>query len=143
MPAWALWIIAACLLGVGEMLTLSFFLAPFAVGAAAAALADVLGAGTVVSFAVFLVSSILLLLVLRPIARSHRRTPASIRTGTQALIGERATVVERISNDEAVGCVRIGGEVWTARAYDDDEVIDEGARVEVIEIRGATALVAE
>lgn len=143
MPAWALWIIAACLLAVGEMLTLSFFLAPFAAGAALAALADVLGAGTVVSFAVFLASSILLLMVVRPIARSHRRTPAAIRTGTQALIGERATVVERISNDEAVGCVRIGGEVWTARSYDDDEVIDEGARVEVIEIRGATALVAE
>jgi len=76
MPAWALWIIAACLLGVGEMLTLSFFLAPFAVGAAAAALADVLGAGTVVSFAVFLVSSILLLLVLRPLAYQGLRAGA-------------------------------------------------------------------
>jgi membrane protein implicated in regulation of membrane protease activity len=50
-------------------------------------------------------------------------------------------VLERIANDEGVGCVRIGGEVWTARSYDDDEVIDAGERVEVVEIRGATALV--
>ena len=53
-------------------------------------------------------------------------------------------MLERIANDEAVGCVKIdNGEVWTARAYDEDEVIDAGARVEVVEIRGATALVTE
>ena len=51
-------------------------------------------------------------------------------------------VLERIANDEGVGCVRIeGGEVWTARSFDDDEVIEAGERVEVVEIRGATALV--
>jgi len=52
-------------------------------------------------------------------------------------------VLERIANDEGVGCVRVDGEVWTARAYDDDDIIDEGARVQIVEIRGATALVAE
>jgi membrane protein implicated in regulation of membrane protease activity len=52
-------------------------------------------------------------------------------------------VVERIANSEGVGCVRIDGEVWTARAYDEDEVIEAGKRVQVLEIRGATALVAE
>jgi membrane protein implicated in regulation of membrane protease activity len=51
-------------------------------------------------------------------------------------------VLERIANDEGVGCVRIdGGEVWTARTFDDDEVIEAGERVHVVEIRGATALV--
>jgi len=53
-------------------------------------------------------------------------------------------VVERITNAEAGGATRIeNGEVWTARAYDEDHVIDAGARVEVVEIRGATALVTE
>jgi membrane protein implicated in regulation of membrane protease activity len=50
-------------------------------------------------------------------------------------------VLERIANDEGVGCVKIDGEVWTARSYADGEVIDVGQRVEVVEIRGATALV--
>ena len=52
-----------------------------------------------------------------------------------------ALVLERIANEEGVGCVKIDGEVWTARSYDEDEVIDAGERVEVVEIRGATALV--
>ena len=59
-----------------------------------------------------------------------------------ALVGRRAIVLERIANDEGVGCVKIdGGEVWTARSYDEREVIDAGERVEVVEIRGATAMV--
>ena len=50
-------------------------------------------------------------------------------------------MVERIVNAEGVGCVRLDGEIWTARAYDDDEIIEPGTRVHVLEIRGATALV--
>jgi len=89
-----------------------------------------------------LVSQQWLLAALRPVARRHRRLPPAIRTGAAALVGRPAMVLERIANDEGVGCVKIdGGEVWTARSYDDDEVIDVGERVEVVEIRGATALV--
>jgi membrane protein implicated in regulation of membrane protease activity len=79
--------------------------------------------------------------VLRPVAHRSRRLPPQIRTGAAALIGKRAIVLERIANHEGVGCVKIDGEVWTARAYDEDAVIEAGERVEVVEIRGATALV--
>ena len=143
MDSWVIWLVAACLLGVGEMFTLSFFLAPFAAGALLAAIISLLGAGGVVSFVVFLVASLVALLFIRPIARSHRRLPPQIRTGTHALIGKRAIVLERIANTEGVGCVKIDGEVWTARSYDEDEVYDVGERVEVVEIRGATALVTD
>jgi membrane protein implicated in regulation of membrane protease activity len=142
-PSWVLWLIAACALGVGEILTLGFFLAPFAAGALLASIAALVGAGGAVQFIVFLVASILALFVVRPIARSHRRVPPQLRTGTNALIGKRAIVLERIANEEGVGCVKIEGEVWTARAYDEDDVYDVGQRVEVVEIRGATALVTE
>ena len=73
----------------------------------------------------------------------HQRGRGPIRTGTAALVGQTATVVERIANAEGVGCVKLDGEIWTARAYDDDEVIEPGTRVHVLEIRGATALVSE
>jgi membrane protein implicated in regulation of membrane protease activity len=137
-------VIAAVVLAVGEMLTMGFFLAPFAGGGLVAALVSAGGGGVVLAWIAFIVVSLLLLLVVRPIARSHRRMPAAIRTGTAALIGRRGIVVERIANDEAAGAIRIeNGEVWTARAYDEDHVIDAGARVEVVEIRGATALVTE
>jgi membrane protein implicated in regulation of membrane protease activity len=52
-------------------------------------------------------------------------------------------VLERIANAEGLGCVRIDGEVWTARSYLDDETYEPGARVQVVEIRGATALVTD
>jgi membrane protein implicated in regulation of membrane protease activity len=143
MDAWVIWILVAVAFGVGELLTTSFVLAPFSGGALVAAIVAVLGGGAVVSWSVFIVVSVLLLWVVRPIARAHLRTPAQLRTGTAALIGRRAMVVERIANDEGVGCVKIDGEVWTARAYDEDQVIEAGTHVQVIEIRGATALVSE
>jgi membrane protein implicated in regulation of membrane protease activity len=65
--------------------------------------------------------------------------PAALRTGTAALEGARAVVVQRV--DANGGRVRIGGEEWSARAYMDDQVFEPGARVEVVKIEGATALV--
>jgi len=141
MDVWIIWLIAAGVLGVGEMHQGAFYLAPFALGAALAAVVSLLGAGAAVSAVVFVAASAIVFATLRPVARRHRQLPPSIRTGAAALVGRPAIVLERIANDEGVGCVRIGGEVWTARSYDDDEVFDAGERVEVVEIRGATALV--
>ena len=141
MDEWVIWLIVAVAFAVGEVLTLSFFLGPFAVGALVAALVSALGVGLVGSGIVFLVVSTLALLTLRPVARRHLRQPAALRTGTAALVGRTATVVEEVSG--GAGCVKLEGEVWTARPFDDDAVIEAGRRVHVIEIRGATALVAE
>jgi membrane protein implicated in regulation of membrane protease activity len=141
MDVWVWWIVIACVLAVGEAMTTSFFLAPFAAGAVLAAVADGAGLGLAGSLAVFVVTSTLALLFVRPIARRHLYTPPQIRTGTAALIGRPAQVLERIANDEGVGCAKIDGEVWTARAFHDDRVIEPGEHVEVMEIRGATALV--
>src|SRR3954453_14937635 len=143
MDPWVLWLIAAVILAVGEIATMGLYLAPFAAGALLAALSSAAGAGTAINLIVFLVISIVALAALRPLARSQRRMPPQIRTGTAALVGRNATVLERIANHEGVGCVRLDGEVWTARAYDEDEVIEQGRRVHVVEIRGATALVSE
>jgi membrane protein implicated in regulation of membrane protease activity len=142
MDAWVIWLVAACVLGVGEMHQGGFYLAPFALGAALATVVSLLGVGVLLSVILFGATSGIVFGALRPVARRHRRLPPSIRTGAAALVGRPAIVLERIANDEGVGCVKIdGGEVWTARSYDESEVIDAGERVEVVEIRGATALV--
>jgi membrane protein implicated in regulation of membrane protease activity len=141
MDAWIVWLIAACLLGVAEMHQGSFYLAPFAVGAGLAALVSLLGVGVLLGTVVFVAASGIVFATLRPVAHRHRRLPPAIRTGAAALVGKHAIVIERIANDEGVGCVKIDGEVWTARSYAEDEIIDAGERVEVVEIRGATALV--
>ena len=134
------WIVAAVLLAIGEVLTPGlFFLGPVAVAAAAAAIVALL-AGGVASTIVFIVAGLLSLAVLRPIARRHVRMPQLLRTGTDALVGRKAIVTRRV--DATGGRVRIGGEEWSARAYLDDGVYAEGATVDVVRIEGATALVA-
>ena len=134
------WIVVAIALGIGEVVTPGlFFLGPLALAAGAAALASLLGAGTVGSLIVFVVASLLSVGLLRPIAKRHIRMPALSRTGTDALVGRKAMVTRRI--DAGGGRVRIGGEEWSARAYLDGEEIPEGTTVDVIQIQGATALV--
>jgi membrane protein implicated in regulation of membrane protease activity len=141
MDAWVIWLIVAVVFAVGEIATLGFFLAPFAAGALIAAIVAGVGGGAAVSWVVFLVVSLLLLAALRPVALRHMRQAPRLRTGTAALVGRTGTVVERIGLDE--GCIRLDGEIWTARPYDEDQVFEPGARVQVLEIRGATALVAD
>lgn len=139
---WILWLVMACILGIGEMHQGGLYLLPFAIGAALAAAVSLLGVGALLTGGLFVASSAIVVGTLRPVARRHRRLPPPIRTGAAALVGRRATVLERIANEEGVGSVRIeGGEVWTARSYAEDDVIEAGERVEVVEIKGATALV--
>lgn len=143
MDAWVLWVIAAVAFAVGEILTMGFFLAPFSIGAGVAAGADLLGASLAIDIVVFLIVSIALLMLVRPLARQGRRMPPQIRTGTAALVGRTAIVLTRIDGPYQPGSVKIDGEVWTARGYDEDDVLEAGAKVRVMEIRGATALVSE
>ena len=141
MLASVIWLIVAVILAVGEMFTLGFFLGPVAVAAALAAVAAAVGLGPEAQVATFAVASAASLLLLRPVARRHLRTPARLRTGAAALVGSSAVVVERVDRDR--GSVRVRGEIWSARAFDADGVLEPGARVEVMEIDGATAVVAE
>ena len=139
---WLVWVVIAVALAIGEVLTPGlFFLGPVALAAAAAALSGLLGAGTAGSLLVFVVGSLLSLALLRPVARRHVRLPAISRTGTDALVGRKALVTRTI--DVHGGRVRIGGEEWSARSYVDGQVFAEGMTVDVIQIEGATALVAE
>jgi membrane protein implicated in regulation of membrane protease activity len=141
MPAWAIWVIAAAALAAGEALTLGFLLGPVALAALLAALVAVLGGGVQLQLGAFIGAAIASVLVLRPVARAHRRTPQRLRTGTAALVGASATVVERVH--EGGGLVRIGSETWTARPFDEDAAYEAGVRVEVLRIEGATAVVSE
>jgi membrane protein implicated in regulation of membrane protease activity len=141
MDEWVWWMIAAGVLAVGEIATLGFFLGPIAIAAVTAAIVALAGGGLAVQWIVFIAVSLASLLVLRPVAKRHLRTPGQLRTGTAALIGRPAVVLERVDRDG--GQVKLAGEVWSARSYDDDQAFEPGARVEVLKIDGATALVAE
>ena len=141
MPDWVIWIIAAVALVAGEVVTLGFFLGPIALAALLAAVVAVAGGGIELQVAAFALGSIASLAIVRPIAVRHLRTPPAVRTGTAALVGSTALVLERVDADG--GRVKIGGEVWSARTYDENQVIEPGRRVSVLQIEGATALVSE
>ena len=142
MTGLVLWLIAAVLLGIGELLTPGlFFLGPVAVAAVGAAIAAGVGGGIVLQLIVFIAVSIASLAFLRPIARRHVHMPELMRTGTAALVGKKAVVLQRV--DANGGLVRIGGEDWSARAFFEEQTLEPGQRVEVAKIEGATALVFE
>jgi membrane protein implicated in regulation of membrane protease activity len=141
MAAWAVWLILAGLLAAGEIVTTVFVLGPLAIAAALAAAVALLGAGVALQIAAFAAGALASLLVLRPVAMRHLRAPVALRTGTAALVGARAVVLEQV--DDMGGRVKIGGEEWSARAFFDGHVIEPGTRVEVAKIDGATALVYE
>jgi membrane protein implicated in regulation of membrane protease activity len=135
-------LIIAAALAAGEVATSGLFiLGPLAVAALLAAIASAVGLGVLAPFIVFIAAAIGSLWFLRPIARRHVRMPAAMRSGTAALVGGRALVLQRV--DARGGQVKIGGEVWSARAFFDEQVLEPGSSVEVAKIEGATALVFE
>ncbi|MFR9675458.1 NfeD family protein [Streptomyces sp. TR06-5] len=139
MDAWVWWLIAAVGLGIPLVLTAMPEFGMFAVGALAGALAALAGGGIVAQTLVFVAVSVALLLVVRPLVkRSLSRSPGH-RSGVDALTGRQAVVLERV--DGQGGRIKLAGEVWSARALDDAARFEAGARVDVVEIDGATAVV--
>ena len=138
---WLVWTLLAVALAFGELMTTAFILGPAALAALAAAVVAALGGGVALQLIVFIVGSLATVAAVRPVAKRHLQLPPAIRTGTDALVGTKALVLQRVDADG--GRVRIGGEEWSARSYMDDQVLEPGTRVEVVKIEGATALVYE
>ncbi|MET9435540.1 NfeD family protein [Streptomyces sp. NPDC006551] len=139
MDLWLIWLIAAGALAVAEIFTLTAALGILGVAALVTAGVAALGVAPPLQFLVFTVLAAVSLLFVRPIAARHLFKPQAERFGVDALVGRSAQVVSEVTG--LGGRVRIGGEEWTARAYDETLVIPPGATVDVMEINGATALV--
>ena len=139
MGSWIVWLVLAALLGVAEIMTTTLALGLLAVGAMVAAIVGAVGLGLPFQLAAFAIAAGTGLGVVRPLAVRHIRQPPVLRTGTSALVGRSATVTEEVTR--LAGRVRIGGEVWSARSYDEAQVIPVGSIVDVFAIEGATALV--
>jgi membrane protein implicated in regulation of membrane protease activity len=139
MTAWIVWLIVAAALGVAELMTTTFALGIIAVAAIVAAGTSALGLELPFQLLAFVAASGAGLGFVLPIARRHIKQPPLLKTGPAALVGRHAQVLEEVTGQG--GRVRIGGEVWSARSYDEDLVIPAGRTVDVLQIEGATALV--
>jgi membrane protein implicated in regulation of membrane protease activity len=139
MDLWIIWLVLAVVLGIAEIFTLTAALGLLGAASLVTAITAALGLPVPLQLLVFALSSAAGMVVIRPIAMRHIRQPQLQRFGVEALVGKPAYVVREVTGRD--GRVRIGGEEWSARAYDETLVIPEGATVDVIEIEGATALV--
>ena len=140
MVSWIVWLIVAAVLGVAELLTMTFAFGLIAVAALVAAVVGAFHINLPLQLAAFVAAAGAGLGFVRPVAIRHLKQPPALRSGVAALVGRSAIVLEEVN--EHSGRVRIDGEEWSSRPYlDDSLVIPVGAKVDVMQIKGATALV--
>lgn len=138
---WLAWFLLGIALLVIELLIgFTFYAAPIALGAFAAAIVAAFGDALEPQLLAFIVGSLASLIALRPLVRQHLQPPApEKRSNVQRMLGARAVALERIDVDS--GTARIGQEVWSARTDSEGIVIEEGERVEVVSVSGVYAYV--
>ncbi|MBO5087712.1 MAG: NfeD family protein [Lachnospiraceae bacterium] len=134
------WLLLAAIFIVIELVTLGLTTIWFAGGAFVAAIAGACGANLVVQVILFLVVSIVLLVLTRPIAVKHLDSKIE-KTNSEALIGQTAVVSQEINNVNATGQAKINGMEWTARAKNDGAIIPAGTNVTIVEISGVKLIV--
>ncbi len=137
---WEAWLGLAVLFGVLELISMDLFLVMLAGGALVGAVTALLGGPPGLQIVLALVSSVALLGVIRPPVVRRLHSGPDLKTGADALIGKRATVLRELAYGTP-GRVKIGGEEWTAEPYDEDDRIEPGELVDVVQIKGATAYV--
>ena len=136
---WIIWLAAAAALGVAEFFAPTLAWGLLAVAAVVAAVAAGLGGPLPAQILAFAITGAAALLIVRPIARRHMSHPPLVRDGSDALIGKTAVVAEEVT--AVRGLIRLSGEQWSARSFDEHQVIPVGAVVTVMEIQGASAVV--
>jgi membrane protein implicated in regulation of membrane protease activity len=138
--AWQAWLIAAGVLAVLELVSLDLVFIMLAGGALVGAVASAVGAPGALSVGLALVTAVGLLALIRPGVVKSLHAGPDLRTGTAALVGSRAVVLSAMGA-HSPGRVKIGGEEWAALPYDEDDRIEAGETVDVVQIKGATAYV--
>jgi membrane protein implicated in regulation of membrane protease activity len=139
--AWLTWLGLAIVLAAIEAATVDFVFIMFAGGALAGSVAAAVGAPVWLQIVVAVVSALLLLGILRPMARRRfLQSRVDHRIGAEGLLGRRAWVLQAVT--ETDGRVKLAGETWSARLADGSPPVAPGDEVVVIAIQGATAIVA-
>ena len=138
-PAWLIWLIVAGVFAGGEALTGTFVLLMMSGGAVGGAVAAAVGGPLLVQVIVAIVVALGLVWLVRPVAIRHLNPGPAAITGSDALVGREAVVLQQVTRDG--GRVRLNGSEWSARAKDPKQDLPAGTRVSVIAIDGATAVV--
>jgi membrane protein implicated in regulation of membrane protease activity len=139
--AWAVWLGLSIVLGVAELASLDLVLLMLAAGALGGVVTAALGAGVVLQVLVAAATAVAMLALVRPSMAARLHSGPDLKHGFAGLVGAEGFAVAEVTSQG--GQVKLAGEIWTARPYSEDAVIPAGAKVQVFEIRGATAYVHE
>jgi membrane protein implicated in regulation of membrane protease activity len=134
------WLGLMILLGVAEMFSLDFVLLMLAGGAAVGMIAALLGAPVVLQVVLASAAALAALAVVRPSVVRRMQTGPDLALGHGKLVGQQGLVTERITS-MTPGRIKLAGEIWSAQPYDETLVIEPGETVDIMQIKGATALV--
>ncbi len=136
---WQVWLIIAGLFFVGEIATVGFLIFWFGIGALIAMLVSFFTSNIIIQTTVFIISSTILIFATKPFVKKFADVKKT-NTNVYSIIGKRALVIKTIDPIHSVGQIKINGEIWTAESID-NQVIDEGSEVEILEIKGVKTIV--
>ena len=137
---WIFWLIAAGVFFIIEMATIGFLVFWLGIGALLAMLTSFITDSILIQVLVFVITSIILLIFTRPLVNKFIKVPKEVKTNAYSIIGKKAIVISKINNIEGNGQVKIDGDVWSAKSFDDED-IPENTEVEIVEIDGVKAVV--
>lgn len=137
---WIFWLIAAGIFFIIEMATIGFLVFWLGIGALLAMITSFITDSIIIQFIVFVSTSTLLLIFTRPLVNKFIKIPKEIKTNAYSIIGKKGIVISKINNVDGAGQIKIDGEVWSAKSFD-EENIEKDAEVEIVEIDGVKAVV--
>ncbi len=137
---WQAWLGLTILLGLAEMVSLDFVLLMLAGGAAVGMIAAMVGAPIELQVVLASVAALAALMVVRPNVVKRMHQGPDLALGHGKLVGQQGLVTERITSITP-GRIKLAGEIWSAQPYDESLVIEPGETVDILQIKGATALV--
>ena len=136
---WQVWLIIAGLFFVGEIATVGFLIFWFGIGALIAMIVSFFTSNIIIQTTIFVISSTILIFATKPFVKKFADVKKT-NTNVYSIIGKKALVIKTIDPIHSVGQIKNNGEVWTAES-ENNQVIDEGSEVEILEIKGVKAIV--
>ena len=137
---WYFWLILAGIFVIAEIATVGFLIFWLSLGSLCAMLTSFFTDNIIIQTAVFVVTSVLFIFLIRPLAKKLAKTDNTLVTNAFSIIGKKAIVIKEINPTLGVGQIKIDGQVWTAKSTN-EEIISEGTEVLILNIDGVKAVV--
>lgn len=137
---WQFWLILAGMFLILEIITVGFLVFWFSVGALVAMVASFFTNNIIAQASIFVIASTILLFATRPFVAKITKKDKEVKTNAYSIEGKTAKVIVDVDPIDGQGQIKVGGEVWSAKSYN-DTVIPKDTEVLVEKIDGVKAII--